>query len=70
MVRRARAGGALPTWGMHRARIPQLVICEGVSVCVSIAFDRCQWQWCERTSGFESNPILASSFDGTSLASP
>ena len=31
----------------------------------SIAFDRCQWQWCEITSGFESNPILASSLNGT-----
>ena len=30
-----------------------------------IAFDRCQWQWCEITSGFESNPILASSLNGT-----
>ena len=32
---------------------------------ISIAFDRCQWQWCEITSGFESNPILASSLNGT-----
>ena len=26
-----------------------------------IALDRCQWQRCEKTSGFGSNPILASS---------
>ena len=32
-----------------------------------IAFDRCQWQWCEITPGFESNPILASSLDGMPL---
>ena len=32
---------------------------------IYIAFDRCQWQWCEITSGFESNPILASSLNGT-----
>ena len=35
--------------------------------CIPVAFDRCQWQWCEITSGFESNPILASSLNGTPL---
>ena len=40
-----------------------IALCEHTA----IAFDRCQWQWCEITSGFESNPILASSLDGMPL---
>ena len=36
----------------------------------SIALDRCQWQRCERISGFEPSPILASSLNGTPFASP
>ena len=50
-------------------RVVHLLVHGAVSVphntTPCIAFDRCQWQWCEITSGFESNPILASSLNGT-----
>ena len=41
--------------------------CSGVvairAIDGRIALDPCQWQWCEKTSGFGPNPILASSLD-------
>ena len=44
------------------------VVTEGIDSTpeeryLCIALDPCQWQWCEKTSGFGSNPILASSLD-------